>query len=173
MSGTHGSPFGRRRMCCAQTAAPEEKKRKRWEIQKHSECTVTSIISKCNEKRWKIQPWDLRKPSRTLTEPFKIDPGQPFGSIWQPGGTQERPRVPPYIGCPQEQLSIPGVPSLIFRSFFLSYFYSLQTLPNLSKTLPKTYPKLIFFAIFSYCFFALILHGFSVDFLLIFNVSKP
>ena len=28
LSGTHGSPFGRRRMCCAQTAAPEGKKAK-------------------------------------------------------------------------------------------------------------------------------------------------
>ena len=79
-------------MCCAQTAAPEEKKRKRWEIQKRSECTITSIISKCNEKRRKIQPWDLRKPSRTLPEPSKIDPEFLLGSIWQPGGTQERPR---------------------------------------------------------------------------------
>ena len=99
-------------MCCAQTAAPEEKKRKHWEIQKRSECTITSIISKCNEKRRKIQPWDLRKPSRTPPEPFKIDPGQPFGSIWQPGGTQERPRDAPEAakGQPKAPRSAPRAP---------------------------------------------------------------
>ena len=31
LSSTHGSPFGRRRMCYAQTAAPEGKRQEEWE----------------------------------------------------------------------------------------------------------------------------------------------
>ena len=58
------------------------------------------------------------------------------------------------------------------KLFFLSYFYILQTFPNLPKTLAKTVPKLIFFCYFSYHFLVRILHPCLVVFLLISNPSK-
>ena len=47
-------PFGRRRMCCAQTAAPEGKKKKRMEMQKRGDCCIKSIITECSKKHRKI-----------------------------------------------------------------------------------------------------------------------
>ena len=47
---------------------------------------------KCMKKPCKVQPWDLLKPPWTLLESSKIEPEFLLGSIWQPGGTQERPR---------------------------------------------------------------------------------
>ena len=44
------------------------------------------------KKPRKVQPWDLLNPPWTLLEPSKIEPEFLLGSIWQPGGTQERPR---------------------------------------------------------------------------------
>ena len=79
-------------MCCAQTAAPEGKKTKRWEMQKRGDCTIKNIITKCMEKPGKIEFGALQKPPRTFPEPSKIEPGSLLGSIWQPGGIQERAR---------------------------------------------------------------------------------
>ena len=78
--------------CCAQTAAPEGKKTKRWEMQKRGDCIIKNIITKCTEKPRKIKFGDLQKPPRTLPEPSKIEPGSLLGSIWLPGGIQERAR---------------------------------------------------------------------------------
>ena len=81
-------------MCGAQTAAPEGKKKKAREIQKRGDYGIQSIITKhINMQRpRKIQPWDLRNPPRMLPEASKIEPRPLLDSIWQPGGTQERPR---------------------------------------------------------------------------------
>ena len=111
--------------------------------------------------------WDVPKP-------FKIEawdgPGNPNAAMKLHRAAKRQPRVPPYIGRAQEQLSVVGVPSLLFQHFFFHLIF-IPSKP--SQTLPKTIPKLIFLLKFSYHFFALILHRFLVDFLLISNASKP
>ena len=74
-------------------------------------------------------------------------------------------QVPPYIGCAQEQLSVPGVLSLLFSYLILIPSKPSQTFP---KTFPKPFPKppqinifLLFFPIVFLCLFC-------IDFLRIF-----
>ena len=45
--GTLGSPFERRRMCCAQTAAPKGKKAERWSMRLRGYCTNKNITCRC------------------------------------------------------------------------------------------------------------------------------
>ena len=55
-------------------------------------------------------------------EPFKIEPGarQDASKLAERGNeTPQKPEQPiPNIGCAQEQLSVVGSPSVLFRSFF-------------------------------------------------------
>ena len=41
-------------MCCAQTAAPEGKKKKRMEMQQRGDCCIKSITTECSKKHRKI-----------------------------------------------------------------------------------------------------------------------
>ena len=50
-------------------------------------------------------------------------------------------KVPPYIGSAQEQILTPGLLTLLFRTIFLTYFFTLQTLPNSSQNPSQNHPK--------------------------------
>ena len=83
-------------MCCAQTAAPEEKKKDPQYMANSVYCSL-SCTPASQKKHRKIRPRSFQNAPQSLPNGLKIDPGTSFDSQEAPKSTKDAPKTGPRV----------------------------------------------------------------------------